>query len=234
MVENRALTTDEIGLLASLIIDEADHYTVLGVDRNASNEDIRNAYCIAVEYFHPLKSREVTESDRVMHWKLSSAFVRIEEAFAILSSHSRRSVYDEKLNCQPMTSFPNEPTNDEFWWLRRSERSDLARATLEPPVAKPVTIERRRVERVPLSLPLRVTFERQWQELTHTEDVSPLGIRFRLSRRLEPGSQLRLDLPLPKHLRSHSWNDELYVVNAFAIHVSRNNRKWRVVAEFIL
>jgi DnaJ-like protein/PilZ domain-containing protein len=232
MVENRTLTSDEIGLLAGLIIDEPDHYTVLGVDRNASNEDIRTAYCIAVEYFHPLKARQLTESDSVMHWKLSSAFVRIEEAFAILSSHNRRKVYDENLNCRPGSSFPHDSGDNS--WLRRSEISDLTHEMLEPPRPKRVLIERRRVERLPLSLPLRVTFERQWQELTHTEDVSPLGIRFRLSRRIEPGSQLRLELPLPKHLRTQSSDDELYVVNAFVIHVSRNNRKWRVVAEFIL
>ena len=52
--------------------------TALGVDRNATSDDISEAYRLAVEFFHPLKSRELTESDSVMQWKLSSAWVRLE------------------------------------------------------------------------------------------------------------------------------------------------------------
>src|SRR5215475_13743739 len=97
-VENRALTGEEISLLAGFITEEPDHYTVLGVNRDASNEDIHSAYRLAVEYFHPLKSRKLTESDSVLHWKLSSAFLRIEEAFTVLSRPSRREIYDDNLS----------------------------------------------------------------------------------------------------------------------------------------
>lgn len=233
VIENRALTTDEIGLLASLISDEPDHYTVLGVTRNASSEEIQTAYCLAVEFFHPLKSREITESDSVMHWKLSSAFLRIEEAFTVLSRRSRREIYDDTLTNRPAmpVSHARAPqTSDSRQWLQ-SER----------PAADPMqhrsygdrAKELRRVEREPLNLPLRVSFDRHWQELTETMDVSPLGARFRLSRPLEPGSELRLEMPMPKHLRTHSYDDELYVVSAFVIYAANDESGRHVVAEFV-
>jgi curved DNA-binding protein CbpA len=226
-IEDRSLTPDEIGMLAGLITEESDHYTVLGVDRNASPEEIQKAYCLAVEYFHPLKSRKITESDSVMHWKLSSAFLRIEEAFTVLSRRSRRSVYDDKLTGQPTHTGAN--------------LAGHLRTPLQPPGAGPSapdapkirSKELRRVERVPLNLPLKVTFDRYWQEMAETLDVSPLGVRFRLTRSLEPGSELRLELPMPKYLRTHSYEDDMYVVNAFVIYASNSDSGRQVVAEFI-
>ncbi len=100
LIEDRSLTTDEVGLMADLITDEPDHYTVLGVSPDASREEIQAAYCLAVECFHPTKRRKITESDSVMHWKLSSAFLRIEEAFTVLSRRGRREVYDDTLRSQ--------------------------------------------------------------------------------------------------------------------------------------
>ena len=227
-IEDRSLTPEEIGLLASLITEEPDHYTVLGVDRNASPEDIQRAYCLAVEYFHPLKSRQITESDSVMHWKLSSAFLRIEEAFTVLSRRSRRLVYDDKLNPRP--SRPADPPVQQRAPVqeKRPEGGPTMFGTGQVRAR-----ELRRVERVPLNLPLKVTFDRQWQEMAETLDVSPLGVRFRLSRRLEPGSELRLELPMPKYLRTHNYDDDMYVVNAFVIYASSSESGRQVVAEFI-
>lgn len=231
-IENRPLTPDEIGLLASLIADEPDHYTVLGVNRNASSEEIQNAYCLAVEYFHPLKSRRITESDSVMHWKLSSAFLRIEEAFTVLSRPSRRKVYDENLRSQ--LGRTSALLQDRRRLASRKpmpdDRSDAAGGREANTVR---TRELRRVERVPLNLPVKVTFERQWQELGETLDVSPLGVRFRLSRPLEPGSELRLELPMPKYLRTHSFDDDMYVVSAYVIYATNSESGRQVVAEFI-
>lgn len=221
-VENRPLTVDEIGLLASLIANEPDHYTALGVNRNATSDEIRNAYCLAVEYFHPLKSRKITESDSVMHWKLSSAFLRIEDAFTVLSHPSRRKIYDNNVRGQQIRSASTRQHDPR---MNTPERPRPAKA--------PGTKERRRVERVLLNLPVKVTFERHWQEVAETLDVSSLGVRFRLSRPLEPGSELRLELPMPKYLRTHSYDDDLYVVNAYVIYASNLESGRQVVAEFI-
>lgn len=91
----------------------------------------------------------------------------------------------------------------------------------------------RRVERIRLNLPLRVSFDRQWQELTETMDVSPLGVRFRLSPPVEPGTELRLEMPMPEYLRTHSYDDELYVVSAFVIYAADQDSGRQVVAGFI-
>lgn len=229
LIENRPLTPDEIGLLASLITDEPDHYTVLGVNRNASSEEIQSAYCLAVNYFHPLKSREITESDSVMHWRLSSAFRRIEEAFTVLSRRSRRNVYDDNLSFEQVQAAQRTQLH--------ASPDSLKPGPGEPPdagrVQRQVSSEMRRVERVRLNLPLRVSFDRNWQELTETLDVSPLGIRFRLSRPIEPGSELRIELLMPKHLRTHSYDDDLYVASAFVLYTANCDAGRQVVAEFI-
>jgi hypothetical protein len=233
LIENRALTPDEIGLLASLIAAEPDHYTVLGVNRNASNEEVQAAYCLAVEYFHPAKSRKITESDSVMHWKLSSAFLRIEEAFTVLSSRSRRTIYNDTLNDQRAAGVPR-PQLQQIPDSRQQSRDGQSGVSRTPSSEfRCVTDEMRRVERVLLNLPLRVSFDRHWQELTETTDVSPLGVRFRLVRPVEPGSELRLELPMPKHLRTHSYDDELYIVKAFVIYAANHESGRQVVAEFI-
>jgi len=233
LIENRALTPDEIGLLASLITDEPDHYTVLGVNRNASSEEIQAAYCLAVEYFHPSKSRKITESDGVMHWKLSSAFLRIKEAFTVLSRRSRRLVYDEKLSGQPGRPVPH-PRLHKSSTLREPKQSERSGPNLVPRDASSRrTKELRRVERVPLNLPLRVSFDRHWQELTETLDVTPLAVRFRLSRPIEPGTELRLEMRMPESLRTHSYDNELYVVRAFVIYAAADHSGGQVVAEFI-
>ena len=220
VVENRGLTIDEVASLASLIVDEQDHYTVLGVNRDASAEEIRAAYCLAVSYFHPLRSREITESDSVMHWKLSSAFLRIEEAFTVLSRQSRRKVYDANLCVRSLRN-------------SRGYRKFPEKQIRQQAQTKRIKNEQRRVPRVSLNIPVRVSFERQWQEISETLDVSPLGIRFRLSRPVEPGSEIRMELKMPRDLRAHSFDQDVYVVSGFVLYETNNESGRQVVAEFI-
>ena len=263
-IENRTLTPDEIGLLASLIADEPDHYTVLGVDRNASPDEIKAAYCLAVEYFHPLKSGKITESDSVMHWKLSAAFARIKEAFSVLSGGNRRKVYEPTQSAWPDRAVPQAQLrrNADSRQRSQSERSPAGR--IQPDAAVPQaqshrnvdsrkpsqgdrspagrthqgaaqnrTAEMRKEKQVPVNLPLRVVFGRHWQEVTEATDVTGLGTRFRLSRRVEPGTLLRLEMSMPKHLRTRAHDDELYVVNAFVIYANQDDSGGDVFAEFV-
>ena len=295
LIENRTLTPDEIGLLASLIADEPDHYTVLGVDRNASPEEIKAAYCLAVEYFHPLKSGKITESDSVMHWKLSAAFARIKEAFTVLSGRSQRKVYEPSQSAWPDRAVPQAQLrrNADSRQRSQAERSPAGRiqpggavppaqvhrnadslqrtpgerspagriqsggavpqrqrqrnadsrkpsqgdrlpaGRIQQGAAQDRATEMRKVPQVPVNLPLRVVFDRHWQEVTEATDVTGLGTRFRLSRRVEPGTLLRLEMSMPKHLRTRSHDDELYVVNAFVIYSNQDDSGGDVVAEFV-
>ena len=326
LIENRTLTPDEIGLLASLIADEPDHYTVLGVDRNATPDEIKAAYCLAVEYFHPLKSGDITESDSVMHWKLSAAFARIKQAFTVLSGQSRRKVYEPRQTAWPDRAVPEAQLRRNADSRRRSlgerspagrikpggavpqaqvhrnadsrqrsqgerspanriqpggsvaqrqvhrnadsrqrsqgERSPASRmqpgssvpqaqvhrnadsrqrsqgerssaGRIQQGAAQGTTKEMRKAEPGPVNVPLRVIFDRHWQEVTEATDVTGLGTRFRLSRRVEPGTLLRLELSMPKHLRTRGHDDGLYVVNAFVIYSNQDDSGGDVVAEFV-
>ena len=66
---------------------EIDYYEVLGVGWDASPEDIRSAYFQAVHLYHP---------DANPDPKASELFMRIQEAYATLSSPQKRSEYDFK------------------------------------------------------------------------------------------------------------------------------------------
>lgn len=232
--EDRDLTSDEIELLAGLVIDEPDHYTVLGVERGSSASEINTAYCRAVDFFHPLNYSHLAESDNVLHWKLSCAYLRIVEAFSTLSSRVRRRAYDGTLNRQIVGS------------LRTRQRGlsgantakvvstlGVAPGSVAKPRIPPNGRERRRVERVELHLPLVVVFDHHWQEITETIDVSPLGVKFLLSRPVEPGTLVRLELPMPPDLRTKTDDNSFYTVSGYVIQVTADSGQRVVVAEFV-
>ena len=61
------------------------YYEILGVSRNASDQEIKQAYRILARKLHPDISREPGADDR---------FKAINEAYRVLSSHEERSRYD--------------------------------------------------------------------------------------------------------------------------------------------
>jgi len=81
----------------------------MGIESDASIEDIREAYRRAVENLHPLKCRDIIELDGVMRWKLSQSFLRIVEAFSTLSRPARRIEYDARRNRRPTAPLPVPP-----------------------------------------------------------------------------------------------------------------------------
>jgi len=228
--EDRDLTPEEIELLAGLVIDEPDHYTILGVERSASASEINTAYCRAVEFFHPLNYSHLLDSANILHWKLSSAYLRVVEAFSTLSSRSRREAYDGTMKRQIVGSLRTRERG-------QSSGSSLLAASMArgtPSSTKlPAGRERRRAERLRLSLPLVVVFEHYWQEVTETIDVSPLGVKFRLSRPIELGTFVRLELPMPSDLRTRPDDQALYTVNGCITKVIPEPTDRLVVAEFI-
>ena len=54
-----------------------------------------------------------------------------------------------------------------------------------------------------------------------------------MTREIVPGSELRLELPMPKTLRTHSYDEDLYAVSAYVIYSSLSDLGWQIVAEFI-
>lgn len=238
ITEDRDLTGDEIKLLADLIVDEPDHYIVLGISRTASADEINRSYCEAVRNFHPLRNQTLVAADRIIHYALSRAFTRLGQAYNTLSSSGRRKLYnatlDQLLDLQDGVS-GSRPPSDFGLPAKPRERTEslshIARDSMYTAFNR--ACEKRRVERVAMCLPMKVTFDRRWQEMTESRDVSPLGIKFALRHAVEPGTLLRLEFPLPRPFRTRDWDAELYVVQAMVLYLTRDNEERQAAAEFV-
>ena len=71
------------------------------------------------------------------------------------------------------------------------------------------------------------------QVFAESQDVSPLGIRLLVSRRIEPGTLVKMETPMPRELRLHSQSEKLYKVDAMIIHSIEKKANIWVLAEFI-
>ncbi len=243
-IEHRLLKHDELKQLANLIIDEPDHYTVLGVDLDASFEAINESYCLAVNNFHPLKYQTPDQSHSVLQWTLSRAIRRIEQAYFILSSRTRRKDYDRVLahRSQVFSTAPKQEDpvmhkgNAEIWraFATQKQTSDERKCSTAPDEEKSSrSQENRRVTRVTMQIPVIVTLEPQWLEVAESLNISPLGIKLVLSHGVEPGTLLRLELPMPVSLRARDFEDEIYTVNAYVLYITEKRGKRLVAAEFV-
>ena len=240
-IENRLLKHDEIKQLANLIIDEPDHYTVLGVDLDASFEAINESYCLAVNNFHPLKYQTPDQSHGALQWTLSRAIRRIEQAYFILSSRTRRKDYDRILahRSEVFSTAPKQEEsaihkgNAEIWRAFATQRNDEKGSTTPDDEKSSRSQENRRVTRVTMQIPVIVTLEPQWQEVAESLNISPLGIKLVLSHQVEPGALLRLELPMPVSLRARDFEDEIYTVKAYVLYITEKRGKRLVAAEFV-
>lgn len=67
--------------------DKRDYYDVLGLDKNASEEEIKKAYRVYAKKFHPdLNPDDKTAEDK---------FKEVNEAYEVLSDSSKKSRYDQ-------------------------------------------------------------------------------------------------------------------------------------------
>ena len=236
----------EVERLLTCIAEGADHYRVLDIGRESTVDDVRLAYCKAVEQLHPLKCQDLIEGDGVLRWKLSEVFLRIVEAFSVLSSPGRKVEYDGLLNLRPIKPLPmpNLPA-----FRSRSDPSAFAGANPDgdngttrfglgsafgyAELDAPKVADRRAAARLALRLPVRVSSDdNDWQEVTETLDVSRGGVKIQLSRAPQPGTVFFLELPMPLALRSHGFHDGLYVVKAVVRHALPEDDRYLVGAEF--
>jgi len=68
--------------------NKLDHYAILGVFRDASQEEIKRAYFDAAQKLHP--DRNVAPGE-------TELFLEIQQAYEVLSNPKRRSLYDATL-----------------------------------------------------------------------------------------------------------------------------------------
>jgi len=69
-------------------MNKQDYYTILGLRRNASPEEIRQAYFEAARHLHPDKNIAPGETE---------LFLGVQEAYEVLSNLKKRARYDESL-----------------------------------------------------------------------------------------------------------------------------------------
>src|SRR5512140_890645 len=76
-----------------------DHYTLLGVLRDASAEDIKHAYFDAAQRLHPDKNKVAGETE---------IFLEVQKAYEVLSNPVRRVKYDATLPPEDTVQAPVE------------------------------------------------------------------------------------------------------------------------------
>ena len=76
--------------------------------------------------------------------------------------------------------------------------------------------DQRRINRIPLSLPIRVegkiNSQTSWNEITRLKDVSAFGVGFNLQRPVKRGRLVYLTIPLPRKLRCYDFSESQYKI----------------------
>ncbi|MBK9924593.1 MAG: VWA domain-containing protein [Anaerolineales bacterium] len=78
---------------------QQDYYSILGVSRNASQEEIKHAYLIAAQKLHPDKNKAAGETE---------LFLGAQQAYETLSNPKRRAQYDATLPPEIKPHYPYE------------------------------------------------------------------------------------------------------------------------------
>ena len=112
----QAVSRQEV--LARLIyLDEADHYTILGLNPQAPSDQIRDAYYYLARRYHPDRYRAGELQDLLP--RIEMFFTRVTEAYNILFDPEQRRRYDEELVSRG-TSKPAEPQQDTAYLARQN------------------------------------------------------------------------------------------------------------------
>ena len=83
-----------------------DYYAILGVTRDASQEEIKRAYLEAAQRLHPDKNKAVGETE---------IFLEVQQAYETLTNAARRKKYDASL---PQEEQPSLPFNYKAYYSR--------------------------------------------------------------------------------------------------------------------
>jgi Ca-activated chloride channel family protein len=77
--------------------DQQDYYAILGISREASQEDLKRAYFRAAQKLHPDKNTAAGETE---------LFMGVQQAYEVLSNPKRRAMYDATLPPQEKITLP--------------------------------------------------------------------------------------------------------------------------------
>lgn len=158
-----------------------DYYAILGVNKNAPNEEIKQAYRRLARRYHP----DANPGNKAAEEK----FKDINEAYEILGDRTRRVEYDRTLNPKNATRTPvaNPFSNFSRGTRSPSKTASGDRIPIDNNDYRQTTIKR---ERVVPSRPLRRDIE---AKLTLPLDKAYRGGREKI--RLEDGRSLDVEMP---------------------------------------
>jgi DnaJ-class molecular chaperone len=145
-------------------------YDILGVDRSSSKEEIRKAYKSAAIKYHPDKLKhDATEEEKSM-------FIKIQDAYEILSDDKKRSNYDTFGTAEPdMASNHFDEMSSLFNMLFKFQNNATHTANIEP-IHIEVNLE---LSEVASGVKKTIMFERKTLINIETNKVaSPHGVIF--------------------------------------------------------
>ncbi len=149
------------------VLDELNYYELFGVDRNATVDEVREAFHAFCDVFHPDRHQGRTSAERSA---LSAIFKRSTEAYLVLTDLSLRTQYDRDLTARP-TAHP--PRMSHSVRPRGPQRS----------TPKPLKIED--AARSPSSRP----FARRADELIKSGDLRQAKLQLVMANHLEPANE---------------------------------------------
>lgn len=87
-----------------------NYYEILGVTKNASNQNIRMAFFNLAKKYHPDLNSDKRDEDRE---QAKVMFQQINEAYSILTDNTKRNAYDREINPEPVKKpFDGDPDLD--------------------------------------------------------------------------------------------------------------------------
>ncbi|KAJ9153363.1 hypothetical protein P3X46_026811 [Hevea brasiliensis] len=75
---------------------EESHYDILSVKEDATYEEIRTSYRVAILNYHPDKLQNTRQMSHVLN-EVQDRFLKIQKAWEILGNSKLRAVYDSEL-----------------------------------------------------------------------------------------------------------------------------------------
>ena len=124
---------DDLNQLFARLGKASNHYEVLGVDRNASDEELKNAYHTLARRYHPDRFHQ---SDTKLSNQIDSAFAQIARAYGTLGDQTSRAAYDaqQQGNAPPETEAAPTKQSDAKVEIRKPE-SDRAESSYQKGLA---------------------------------------------------------------------------------------------------